>query len=98
MPQASRSCLAKQETDYFVTSRARKWTGIDFWLGSEPETLISTARLEVSGILQGDASTIRARVREKMRQTDRSATSRLPVYVSVVEFSTPIAHLEKKRP
>ena len=89
--------LIRQETSYSANSRSRKRTGIDFWLGSDPDVLITTARLEVSGILQGDASTIMTRVREKKRQTEQSDDSGLPVYVSVVEFSAPVAHLEEKQ-
>ena len=89
--------LTRQETGYSVNSRSRKGTGIDFWLGSNPDVLITSARLEVSGILNGDAATIRNRVREKMGQTERSDASDLPVYVCVIEFSAPVAHLEEKK-
>ena len=90
--------LTRQETGYSANSRSRKRTGIDFWLGSDPDVLITSARLEVSGILHGDAGTLRARVQEKMEQTKKSDATGLPVYVSVVEFSAPVAHLETKRP
>ena len=90
--------LIEQEIGYSANSRSRKRTGIDFWLGNDPDVLITTARLEVSGILNGDARKIKERVREKMRQTDQSAASGLPAYVGVVEFSGPVAHLEEKRP
>ena len=45
--------LIEQETDYTANSRSRKGTGVDFWLGSDPDVLITTARLEVSGVLEG---------------------------------------------
>lgn len=90
--------LTRQETGYSANSRSRKRTGIDFWLGSDPDVLITSARLEVSGILHGDASAIRARVQEKMYQTEKSDATGFPVYVSVVEFSEPVAHLEERRP
>ena len=89
--------LTRQETGYFANSRSRKRTGIDFWLGTDPDVLVRAARLEVSGILHGNASRIRARVQEKMEQTGQSDASGLPAYVSVVEFSEPVAHLEEKR-
>jgi hypothetical protein len=52
------------------------------------------ARLEVSGILQGGAEIVAARVREKIRQTRRSAGD-YPAYIVVVEFGTPMARMEQ---
>ena len=90
--------LAKQETGYSVSRRSRKGTGVDYWLGGEPDVLRDSARLEVSGILRGDEREINARAREKMQQASRSDNSGLPVYVGVVEFSTPAARLVEKKP
>ena len=78
--------------------RSRKGTGFDYWLGSGSDTLgfQDTARLEVSGIRQGNALAVRTRIREKLRRTDRSDDTLLPAYVIVVEFGTPLAEFAEK--
>ena len=90
--------LAKLEIGYDVIERSRKGTGIDYWLGNETETLPfqRRARLEVSGIGRGDESTVRARVRQKLKQTQRSDDVQLPAYVIVVEFGRPLAEVREK--
>ena len=89
--------LARQELGYLAVERSEKGTGIDYWLGVEPEALPlqRKARLEVSGIRHGDDRDVRARVREKLRQTHPS-DDLLPVFVVVVEFGTPLAEVQKK--
>lgn len=87
--------LTAQETGYAVLRRAVINTGVDYWLGDAAGT--DQARLEVSGILHGDGARINARLNEKMRQTERSAESGLPVYVVVVEFGAPAAHFREAR-
>jgi len=74
--------------------RARKGTGIDYWLGFDSGDLPfqSAARLEVSGILNSDDSRINTRLREKLEQT-RASDGPLPAYVCIVEFSRPILEL-----
>ena len=57
----------------------------------EDDALIVRVRMEVSGILQGNVSQIRARSNQKVIQTAQSASSGLPAYVIVVEFGSPIA-------
>jgi hypothetical protein len=52
--------------------------------------------LEVSGIRQGDPGLIERRVSSKRRQTNRSDAMRLPAFIVVVEFGTPIAAVVKK--
>ncbi len=49
-------------------------TGCDYWLGDSDSRGIFQvhARLEVSGILKGSETLIRARVKQKLRQTGRS--------------------------
>ena len=94
--------LAKKEIGYLVIERARKGTGIDYWLGEETDSPLfqRKARLEISGILkvQGNDNAVKravaARVNEKLRQANRSSGS-LPIYVIVVEFGTPIAEIQK---
>ena len=87
--------LTAQETGYAVLRRAVINTGVDYWLGDAAGT--DQARLEVSGILRGDGGRMNARVNEKMRQTERSAATGLPVYVVVVEFGAPVAHFREAR-
>lgn len=67
--------------------RAKTGTGIDYWLTDGP-LMQRSARLEVSGILSGSRGAIRARVKKKLTQTEKSAGA-LPVVVVVVEFSRP---------
>lgn len=79
-------------TDFTVVRRARKKTGIDYWLGTkdDPANLFkNAARMEVSGILKSDNRSFRRRVNEKKVQTSQSDLSGLPVIVAVVEFETP---------
>lgn len=57
----------------------------------EDDALIVRGRMEVSGILQGSDSQIRARSNQKIIQTDQSASSGLPAFVIVVEFGSPTA-------
>lgn len=54
------------------------------------------ARLEVSGIRNGDQKIIKARVREKLTQTEVSDKTRLPAYVVVVEFGRPVAEVRQR--
>lgn len=91
--------LAKYTVGFEVIQRSRRGTGIDYWLGDDtvwPYT--RKARLEVSGILTGSASTIRNRVISKLRQTERSDKSHegLPAYVIVIEFATPLAEIQQR--
>ena len=89
--------LIERETPYSVFERSqKKGTGIDYWLGdaSDPKYRF-TARLEVSGIRSGDSGRIRARVREKSRQTESADLEHgnMPVYIVVVEFGAPLAEV-----
>lgn len=85
------------QTGLTTIERSLRGTGVDYWLGP-PETLPfqRRARLEMSGILHGSDSDIRARVRQKLNQTRRSDKSGLPAYVIVVEFSRPLAEVRKR--
>ena len=79
--------------------RSARGPGIDYWMGdSRDQTGIfqRSARLEVSGILKGDNAKIAARLKEKISQTNRSASSGLSAYVAIVEFSAPEARLVRK--
>lgn len=89
--------LIKRLVGYAVVQRSRKGTGFDYWLGDEADTLFrNKARLEVSGIRHGDQKTIRARVQQKLVQTEASDETRLPAYVVVVEFGQPLAEVRQK--
>ena len=86
--------LAKNETPYSVVEAATSRTGIDFWLGEDPDFYFQRkARLEVSGIRSGSDAAIARRVREKLVQTNQSDHSQTAVYVIVVEFSRPVAEI-----
>ncbi len=91
--------LARELTGLNVVERSRKGTGFDYWLGKDAGTLFqSKSRLEVSGILKGDKTTIERRLRQKLNQTKRSDDLNLPALVCVVEFGTPQAQLVKREP
>ena len=91
--------LIKELTGYTAIERAHKGTGVDFWLGpADIETYALgtySARLEVSGIRQGNKRHITERVRQKRRQTDAS-NGEHPAYIAVIELSTPLAHVVVK--
>ena len=86
--------LASREIGYAVVSRSRKGTGFDYWLGED--VLDFKARMEVSGIRNGNDSQVRARVQEKLRQMNRSNALGLPAYAIVVEFGRPLAEIKKQ--
>ena len=88
--------LAKKEIGYDVIERSRKGTGFDYWLGNEEDNPFQNkARLEISGIRNGNNSQIRSRVKTKIKQTDPS-DGMLPAFVIIVEFSKPLAEVRKK--
>jgi len=85
-------------TAYSVVERSRKGTGFDYWLGEKGTSdrlFQNKARLEVSGIRNGDESVVSQRVRQKKRQTNKS-NGRLPAIIAVVEFSTPRSRVVNK--
>lgn len=90
--------LILKETGYTVIESSRKGTGFDYWLGDETDALPmnSKARLEVSGIRQGDDRSVKQRVRRKLQQTSLSDELLLPAFVIVVEFGRPIADVTKR--
>ena len=91
--------LALRQTDYTVIERSRKGTGFDYMLGDGQDPLFTPkARLEVSGIMhETDGNTAEQRFRQKAVQTSQSDDTRLPAYVSIVEFSTPKAIFDIKK-
>lgn len=84
-------------TGYTVIQRAKKGTGVDYWLGNknEEKPFQNAARLEVSGIMTGSANIVKARVNKKIKQTTPS-DGKLPALIAVVEFSKPLSHLVQK--
>jgi hypothetical protein len=91
--------IAVQLTGLSGVERSVKGTGIDFWLvksSDERGIFQRSARLEASGILKGGESTIRARVKQKLAQTNPTDKAGLPAYVAVVEFGTPEARFLTK--
>ena len=86
--------LASREIGYTVVLRSRKGTGFDYWLGDD--ALDFKARMEVSGIRNGNDGQVKTRVKQKLRQMNRSDDQELPAYAIVVEFGRPLAEIKKK--
>lgn len=88
--------LIEELTEYTAIARARRGTGIDFWLGTRPDDpkqpFEYKARLEVSGIRQRNVRRISARVSQKKQQASLS-NREYPAYIIVVEFSRPSARV-----
>ena len=62
--------IAKEEIGYEIIRQSRKGTGFDYWMGTaSDEGFVNKAGLEISGIREGDNSSIKARVRQKLQQT-----------------------------
>lgn len=88
--------LAQKEIGYTVIKRSRKGTGFDYWMGDvSAYPFQNKARLEISGIREGNDQQVKARVQQKLKQTDRSDGA-LPAYVIVVEFGQPLAEVQEK--
>jgi hypothetical protein len=90
--------FVKEQLGKVTIQRSAKGTGFDYWLGDETDDDLpfqGLARLEVSGILAGTHAQIQSRLVQKKKQMDPSDAS-APGFVAVVEFGTPIAHLESK--
>jgi len=90
--------LVHELTELTIVERARKGTGFDFWLGDKDDSGIlfqGKGRLEVSGILSGEETIVRSRVRQKLGQTNRS-DGKLPALIIVVEFSKPRSRVVNK--
>ena len=84
-------------TNYTIVEKAWKGGGFDYWLGDKNDPLFQKrARLEVSGILSGQASIIEQRIKAKLKQSDPSDFTNTPAYAVVVEFSAPATRVELK--
>lgn len=89
--------LIKKLEGFTVVQRSRKGTGFDYWLGeNEAVPFQNKARLEISGIRNGDDRIIRTRIEKKFLQTNPSDNTGLPAYIVVVEFSRPLADMRRK--
>ena len=86
--------VIKLETGFTTIERAAIGTRIDRWLGHDFDGpyFQRKARLEISGILQGDDGDVAQRIREKLNRLNL-APSPLPSFVVVVEFSRPLAEV-----
>ena len=83
--------LIERLTDLTVFERSRKGTGFDYWLaakGSSQPLFQDKSRLEVSGILNGNAVDLKRRMQQKLVQLERGGVS-LPGYGVVVHFAAP---------
>ena len=81
-----------------MLQRSKKKTGFDFWLGpagSKATLFQGLIRCEVSGIRSGNAPEVDSRVRQKLKQTERSE-GEFPAVVVVVEFGYPITKIVEK--
>lgn len=91
--EAAATCLAlwvvEKFTDLKVVGRSQKKTGIDYWLGKKTDDFPfqKTARLEISGLLQGSIGRVNQRLKEKVKQVEKSNAVNLPVYIIIIEFS-----------
>jgi hypothetical protein len=84
-------------TGLTVIERAVKGTHFDYWLGKDAESPFQDkSRLEISGILKGTEPEIRARIRNKVVQTQKSDSMKITAYVCVVEFGRPQVFFVKR--
>lgn len=76
-----------------VIKRSVKGTGFDYWLGEKKDPnypFQEKARLEISGILQENATnSVEKRVTIKLKQVKQSDSLKLPAYIVVVGFGKP---------
>jgi hypothetical protein len=85
--------LIHELTQFTLIERSFKGTGIDYWLGDKDDPFLrQKARLEVSGIREGNQSAIKRRLNVKLNQITRSG-GMLPTYIVIVEFSQPTSQV-----
>lgn len=93
------ACLTIRElTDYIVIERAVRGDGIDFWLAlrerEADHTRERAASMECKGIFEARfESDIAYRLRQGLRQSERSGYTNLPAFVIVSEFSNPVIYM-----
>jgi hypothetical protein len=89
--------LSIKLTKYSTVERAMKGKGFDYWIGDKDDKMFQgKARLEISGIFKGNDSQFKSRIKQKFRQTNISDSTGFDCFVSVVEFSKPIASFLSK--
>ena len=90
-------CIVEELTEYQAVFRSAIGTGHDYWLADKAnDDMKFSARLECSGTLQGGEQERKRRVREKLKQTERSDATGIPAIVVVVDFSDLVAQVAKK--
>jgi hypothetical protein len=92
--------VALRLTEKSRVERSVRGTGIDYWIGdgaSHDGPFQRAARLEISGILNGDEAKIAERLRGKLSQSERSNSSRLPAYIAVIDFARPEARVVQSK-
>lgn len=89
-------------TEYQVAQQAVIGTSFDYWLGFkndheqyDPDNFLN-ARLEISGINLGNQLQINQRVSQKLKQIGASNYLKIPAYIIVTEFGTPISIIIQK--
>ncbi len=90
--------LCVTHTEYKNIQRSARMTGIDYWLSRDApdpsRPFQNSGRLEISGMLsESEHNTVEQRLKEKLKQTQQSANTKLPVYVVVVAFDHPRAKM-----
>lgn len=93
------ACLAAVELALGMVAvrRAENLTGADYYIapvGTEPDDFENCWRLEVSGINQGDISSLKGRLAAKLKQA-KAGKSNVPAFASVVTFSEPAIAIAK---
>ena len=81
-----------------VLERSAKGPGFDFWVGDEEDRDLpfqGLTRLEVSGILSGDAKAVKQRASVKRNQV-KPSDDQGPALIAIVEFGRPLTRLESK--
>ncbi|NJB87079.1 hypothetical protein GGR26_002856 [Lewinella marina] len=90
--------FADELTPYQIIIRSAKRTGIDYWLGDKQRKILlyqKSARLEVSGLINGSDAEFARRIKKKKEQTMQSRSSKLPAYVAITDFGKPRIAFEK---
>ena len=92
-------CLAAVELEHGLVAvrRAETQTGADWYVGpvgSTAEDLETCFRLEVSGVDSGNRGDVKARLKQKVKQT-RKGKSNLPAIASVAGFSQRVIAIQK---
>ena len=90
--------VVRDTTGKTIFERSAKGPGFDFWVGDEETDELpfqGLTRLEVSGILDGDAAAIKTRTGQKKKQVTPS-DKLAPALIAVVEFGRPLTRIESK--